>query len=50
MKATGAPIHKGKTTMVWEIKITDEQNDKLIFISRCTMAVIKIKKENLNSK
>lgn len=50
VKATEAPIRKGKTTMVWEIKITDEQKDKLICISRCTMAVIKIKKENLNSK
>ncbi|MED4226966.1 PaaI family thioesterase [Neobacillus cucumis] len=41
VKATGFPIHKGKTTMVWDIKITDEQNDKLICIARCTMAVIK---------
>ncbi|MEH7142793.1 hotdog fold thioesterase [Priestia megaterium] len=40
VKATGFPIHKGKKTMVWEIKITDE-NDKLICISRCTVAVIK---------
>lgn len=45
MKATGVPIHKEKTTMMWEIKITDEQNDKLICISRCRMAVIKIKIE-----
>jgi uncharacterized protein (TIGR00369 family) len=41
VKATGFPIHKGKTTMVWDIKITDEQNDKLICIARCTMAVLK---------
>ncbi|MDN4100363.1 esterase [Bacillus cereus] len=40
VKAIGFPIHKGKTTMVWEIKILDE-NDKLICISRCTMAVLK---------
>lgn len=37
--ATATPFHKGRTTMVWEIRITDE-NDKLICISRCTMAVI----------
>mgnify|MGYP001332559128 FL=1 len=37
--ATATPFHKGRTTMVWEIKITDE-NDKLICISRCTMAII----------
>ena len=46
VKATGFPIHKGKTTMVWEIKITDEQNEKLICVSRCTVAVIKKNKAN----
>lgn len=40
--ATGTVLHHGRTTMVWEIKITDEE-DKLICISRCTMAVIKRK-------
>ena len=33
------PIHKGRTTQVWEIRITDE-NDKLICISRCTVAIV----------
>ncbi len=37
--ATGTVIHQGRTTMVWDIKITDEQ-DQLISISRCTIAVI----------
>jgi 1,4-dihydroxy-2-naphthoyl-CoA hydrolase len=41
--AVGTVLHQGKTTMVWEIKIMDEQ-DCLICISRCTIAVIKIKK------
>lgn len=40
--ATGKVLHQGKTTMVWDIKITDEEN-KLICVSRCTMAVIKRK-------
>ncbi|KRE01160.1 esterase [Bacillus sp. Root239] len=44
VKATGFPIHKGKKTMIWEIKITDE-NERLICISRCTVAVIKKNKE-----
>jgi len=39
--ATGTVLHQGKTTMVWDIKIADEQG-KLICISRCTIAVIKI--------
>ena len=33
------PLHLGNRTHVWEIKITDE-NEKLICISRLTMAVI----------
>jgi 1,4-dihydroxy-2-naphthoyl-CoA hydrolase len=41
--AVGTVLHKGKTTQVWDIKITDEQG-RLICISRCTMAVIKLKK------
>jgi len=33
------PIHLGRSTQVWEIKITNEQN-QLTCISRITMAVI----------
>ena len=35
-------IHSGKSTMVWEIKITDEQN-QLICLSRCTFSILKRK-------
>lgn len=41
--ALGTVLHQGKTTMVWDIKITDE-DDNLVCISRCTIAVIKRKK------
>jgi 1,4-dihydroxy-2-naphthoyl-CoA hydrolase len=37
--AKGTPIHVGRTTQVWEIKITNENND-LVCISRLTVAVI----------
>jgi len=40
--AIGSILHKGKSTMVWEIKIVDEE-ENLICISRCTLAVIKLK-------
>ena len=36
------PIHIGGKTQVWEIKIYDE-NDKLVNISRLTMAVLSFK-------
>lgn len=41
--AVGTVLHQGKTTMVWDIKITDEE-EKLVCISRCTIAVIKRRK------
>ena len=40
--AIGTILHRGKKTMVWEIKIVDEQQ-QLVCISRCTMAVIEKK-------
>jgi 1,4-dihydroxy-2-naphthoyl-CoA hydrolase len=36
---TGIPLHLGKTTHVWDIKIADEK-EKLICVSRLTVAVI----------
>ena len=41
--AVATVLHQGKSTQVWDIKITDEQ-DRLICVSRCTMAVFKVKK------
>ncbi|HET7579175.1 MAG TPA: PaaI family thioesterase [Bacillales bacterium] len=38
--ALATPLHRGRTSMVWDIKITDEEG-KLICVSRCTMAVIR---------
>lgn len=38
--ATARAMHIGASTHVWEIKITDER-DKLICISRLTMAILK---------
>jgi 1,4-dihydroxy-2-naphthoyl-CoA hydrolase len=37
---TATPIHLGKTTHVWDIKIYDERN-KLVCISRLTVAILK---------
>ncbi|SHG48347.1 PaaI family thioesterase [Ornithinibacillus halophilus] len=41
--AKATPFHIGKTTMVWDIKITDE-NAQLLCISRCTIGVVPKKK------
>lgn len=37
--AVATPLHKGRTSMVWDIKITDDQ-DRLICVSRCTVAIV----------
>lgn len=36
--AIASPIHIGKSTMVWQINISDENNN-LLSIARCTLAV-----------
>lgn len=37
--AKATPAHLGKTTMVWEVRIVDE-DEKLICLSRCTIGVV----------
>ena len=37
--ATATPIHKGRTTQVWNIEIKTEEG-RMVCISRCTLAII----------
>lgn len=37
--AVATPLHVGRSTQVWEIRITDEQQ-RLVCVSRCTLAVM----------
>lgn len=39
------PVYKGRTTHVWDIRISDESN-KAICVSRCTLAVVNRAPEN----
>ena len=36
------PVHVGRTTHIWDIRITDEQ-DRLVCVSRLTIAIISAK-------
>jgi len=47
LTGVAVPIMRGRTTHVWDIRITDE-NDKLICISRCTVAVVDRPSDNGN--
>jgi 1,4-dihydroxy-2-naphthoyl-CoA hydrolase len=37
--AVALPVHVGRRTQVWEVRIADEEG-KLVCISRCTLAVV----------
>ncbi len=39
--AIGSPVHVGRRTIVWDIRIYDEA-EKLVCISRCTMSIINV--------
>lgn len=39
VRATGVPVHVGRSTQVWSIEITDEEG-RVVCISRCTMAIV----------
>jgi 1,4-dihydroxy-2-naphthoyl-CoA hydrolase len=39
LTAVGVPAHLGRTSQVWEVRITDE-NDKTVCVSRCTVAIV----------
>lgn len=42
VRATGIPIHVGRTSQVWSIEIRDEE-ERLVCVSRCTLAVVELK-------
>lgn len=37
--ATATPVHVGKRTQVWDVRIEDEEG-KAVCVSRCTLAVV----------
>ena len=47
LTGVATPITLGRTTHVWDIRISDEQ-DKLICISRCTVAIVDRPPDNGN--
>lgn len=40
LTATATPVHRGRSTHVWQVEIKTD-NDKLICVSRCTLAIVK---------
>jgi 1,4-dihydroxy-2-naphthoyl-CoA hydrolase len=44
VRAVATPLHVGRRTQVWEVKIADEEG-KLVCVSRCTIAVVPASRE-----
>ena len=44
LTAIATPLHRGRTTQVWEIMISDAAG-KLVCVSRCTVAVVQANQE-----
>ena len=42
VRGRATPVHVGRSTQVWEIRITHEETGVLVCISRITMAVIDV--------
>lgn len=35
------PVHKGRSTHVWDVEVRDESNDKVIALFRCTQMILR---------
>ncbi len=47
LTGVATPIHRGRTTHVWDVQISDE-NGKLVCVSRCTVAIVDRPPDNGN--
>ena len=39
------PVHRGRTTQVWDVEVNDESNGKAIALFRCTQMVLAPRKD-----
>lgn len=39
LTATATPVHRGRSSQVWEIHLRDE-DDRAVCVSRCTLAIV----------
>lgn len=44
LTATGTPIHVGRTSQVWGVEVRG-QDGKMVCVSRCTLAVVPLRRE-----
>ncbi len=39
VKAEATPLHVGRSSMVWDVRLKDEQ-ERLVCVARCTVAIV----------
>lgn len=49
VRAVATPIHVGRRTQVWDVRIADEEG-RLVCVSRCTLAVVPSGGDDASSK
>jgi uncharacterized protein (TIGR00369 family) len=40
VRGLARPVHRGRTTQVWDVEVSDESNGKVIALFRCTQMVL----------
>lgn len=40
VRGSARPVHRGRTTQVWDVEVSDEANGKVIALFRCTQMVL----------
>ena len=40
IRAEATPVHRGRTTQVWDVRVADESDDRTVAVFRCTQMVL----------
>jgi len=42
IRGRAVPVHRGRTTQVWDVEVSDEVNAKVIALFRCTQMLLRL--------
>lgn len=44
VRGRAVPVHRGRTTHVWDVTVVDEANGKTVSLFRCTQMILQVRK------
>jgi uncharacterized protein (TIGR00369 family) len=44
VRGRAVPAHRGRTTHVWDVEVTNEENGRIISLFRCTQMILQSKR------